>query len=60
MDKIRDRQWRQKVGGNVCLLLDPEQQSRLENWMEFQYYHLQCFEQFEKEQDKLKKELDDT
>lgn len=48
------------MGGNVRLVLGPEQQSQLENWMEFQNYHLQRLEQFEKKQDKLTKELDDA
>lgn len=48
------------MGGDVRLLLDPEQQSRLENWMEFQNYHLKRLERFEKKRDELKKELDDA
>lgn len=51
---------RHEVGGEVRLLLDPKQQSRPENWMEFQNYHLKRLEQFEKKRDELKKELDDA
>jgi hypothetical protein len=60
VDEVRERWRRHKVGGDVHLLLDPEQQSRLENWMEFQDYHLKRLEQFEKKQDELKKKLDDA
>lgn len=60
IDEISERRRRHKVGGEVRLLLDPKQQSRLENWMEFQNYHLKRFEQFEKKWDDLRKELDDA
>ncbi|KAI9781670.1 MAG: hypothetical protein M1816_002227 [Peltula sp. TS41687] len=59
VDKVRERRKRHGVGGVVRLLLDPKQQSPLENWMEFQNYHLQRLENFEKERDKLRKELDE-
>lgn len=42
------------------LLLDTKQQSRLDNWIEFQNHHLKRLEQFEKERDKLKQDLDDA
>jgi len=60
VDEVRERRRRHGVGGGVRLLLSPEQQSRLENWMEFQNYHLKRLEGFEKKRDKLKKELDDA
>ncbi|KAK4990624.1 hypothetical protein LTR66_006748 [Elasticomyces elasticus] len=58
MDEVRERRRRHKVDSNICLLLDPEQQSWLENWMEFQNYHLKRLERFEKKRDKLEKDLD--
>lgn len=39
-------------------MFDPEKQSRLENWIEFQNYHLERLERFEKKRDGLKQELD--
>lgn len=60
VDEVRERRRRHGVGGDVCLLLSPEQQGRLENWMEFQNYHLKRLEGFGKKRDKLKKELDDA
>lgn len=60
VDKVCERQRRHKVGGDVHLQFDVEQQSRLENWMEFQDYHLQLHEGFEKKRDELKKKLDDA
>lgn len=60
MNEVRERRRRHGVDGDVRLLLSPEQQSRLENWMEFQNYHLKRLEGFAKSRDKLKKELDDA
>ncbi|KAK5011578.1 hypothetical protein LTR28_012895 [Elasticomyces elasticus] len=58
MDEVRERRRRHKADSNICLLLDPEQQSWLENWMEFQNYHLKRLERFEKKRDELEKDLD--
>lgn len=60
VDKVCERQRRHKVGGDVHLQFDVEQQSRLENWMEFQDYHLQLHHGLEKKRDELKKKLDDA
>lgn len=60
VDEVRERRQRHGLSGHVRLLLDTEQQSRLDNWIEFQNRHLKRLEQFEKERDKLKQELDDN
>ena len=60
VDDVRDRRRRQEISGNVRLLLDPEQQSRLENWVEFQNYHLKHLERFQKKRDQLEEDLDDA
>ena len=59
VDQVRERRRRHGLGGNVCLRLDLKQ-SRLETWIEFQDWHLQRLEGFEKHRDKLRKELDDA
>lgn len=58
-DVVRERR-RHELCDDVRLLLNSEQQSRLENWIEFQNYHLKRLEQFEEKRDDLKKELDDA
>ncbi|KAF2817570.1 uncharacterized protein BDZ99DRAFT_457296 [Mytilinidion resinicola] len=60
VDEVRERRQRHGLGGDVRLLLDLERQSRLDNWIEFQNRHLKRLEQFEKERDRLKQELDDA
>lgn len=60
MDEVRERRRRHKLDGHVRLRLDPEQQSPLENWVEYQNYHLNRLEQNEKKRDKLKKKLDEA
>ena len=57
-DKVRERRRRHKVEGDICLRSEPGQQSRLENWIEFQDYHLQCHEKIEESIDELKTKLD--
>ena len=56
-DRVRDRRRRHGLEGGVCLLPNPEEQSRLQNWIEFQNYHLNLHEDEEKktkdERDKL-------
>ena len=59
VDQVRQRRRRHGLGGNVCLQLDLEQ-GRLETWIEFQDWHLQRLEGFEKHRDKLSKELNNT
>lgn len=49
-DKVRDRRQRYGLKGDVCLCLDARQQSRSENLIEFQNFHLE-------NQDRLEKEL---
>lgn len=48
VDKARELRLRHKVGGDAHLLMELEQQNRLETWMEFQNYHLENLERFEK------------
>lgn len=45
---------------NVHLLLDSQQQTRQQNWVEFQDYHLRLYEWQEKKQDGLRQDLDNT
>lgn len=45
----RERRRRHHLEGDVCLHSDPGQQSRSENWIEFQNYHLHTHEELEKE-----------
>lgn len=59
VDQVRERRRRHRLGGNVCLRLDLNQ-SQMETWIEFQDWHLQRLEGFEKHRDKLRKELDDV
>ena len=60
VDEVCERRRRHALGGDVRLLLDPKQQSRLENWIEFQNYHLRNHEQDERKRDELKNELNDA
>ena len=60
VDEVRERRQRCGLSGHVRLLLNIEQQSRLENWIEFQNRHLKRLEQFERERDKFKQELNDN
>lgn len=55
--EVCERRRKYNLGGDVRLLMDPKQQSRLENWMEYQDYHLIRFEELEKEQVKSKQRL---
>lgn len=59
VNQVRERRRRHELGGSVCLRLDL-QQSRLATWIEFQNWHLQRLEGFEKKRDKLRKELDEV
>ena len=56
-EKVRERRRRHQLGGDVRLRSDSGQQSRLDNWIEFQNYHLHIYEGLEKERDDLKEEL---
>lgn len=59
VEKVRERRQRHRLGGDVRLLLDREQQSRLDDWIEFQNRHLIRLELLEKERIMFKQELDD-
>ncbi|KAI4277518.1 MAG: hypothetical protein L6R35_006145 [Caloplaca aegaea] len=48
VDRVRDRRRRHGLEGDVYLLPGPEQQSRLQNWIEFQNYHLHLHEDKER------------
>ncbi len=52
--KARNRRRKHNLDGNVRLRFDVNQQSRLENWTEFEDYHLQLHESLEKEGEDLK------
>lgn len=59
-NEVRERRRRYQLSGDVRLILHPKQQSRLENWIEFQNYHLERLEWFEKKRDELKQELNEA
>ena len=59
-EEVRERRRRFGLRGHVHLLPDSRQQSRLQNWVEFQNYHLQKLERLETEQDKLQQKLNDA
>ncbi|KAF3763554.1 hypothetical protein M406DRAFT_74146 [Cryphonectria parasitica EP155] len=52
---VCERQRRNGLGSHVQLLLDPQQQSQQQTWIEFQDYHLACYGQFRKKRDRLEK-----
>lgn len=60
MDEVRERRRAHGLNGNVHLLLDPQQQSRQQNWIEFQDYHLKLHEWQKKKRDDLQKDLNNT
>ena len=59
VDQVRECRRRHGLAGNVCVRFDLEQ-SRLETWFEFQDWHLQHLEGFEKNRDELRKALDNA
>lgn len=59
-DEVRERRRRYGLRGDVHLLPDSRQHSRLQNWVEFQNYHLKKLERLETEQDESRQKLDDT
>ncbi|KAJ2896231.1 uncharacterized protein MKZ38_005725 [Zalerion maritima] len=59
-DEVRERRRRYCLLGDVHLLPDSRQQSRLQNWVEFQNYHLKILELLETEQDESQQKLDDA
>ena len=58
LDEVRERRRAHGLDDNVHLLLDPQKQSRQQNWIEFQDYHLKLHEWQEKKRDGLQKDLD--
>lgn len=58
VDEVRGRRRAHSLDDNVHLLLDPQQQSRQQNWIEFQDYHLKLHEWQEKKRNGLQKDLD--
>ena len=59
-DEVRERRRRYGLRGDVQLLPNPKQQSRLQNWVEFQDYHLKKLERLEMEQDETRQKLDNV
>ena len=55
VDEVRERRRRHGLGGGVHLMVDLQQQSQQENWIEFQNYHLKRHEDLEKKRNGLKK-----
>ncbi|KAL8937939.1 MAG: hypothetical protein Q9211_003438 [Gyalolechia sp. 1 TL-2023] len=60
VDDVRGRRRARSLDDNVHLLWDLQQQSRQQDWIEFQDYHLKLHELQEKKYDGLQKELDKT
>lgn len=60
VDEVRERRQRHGLGGDVRLLFNTEQQSQLDNWIEFQNHHLKGLERLEKKRDMVKQGLDDA
>jgi len=60
VDEVRKRRRRHGLDDNVHLLLDSQQQSRQQNWIEFQDHHLKRHEWQKKKRDELQKDLDDA
>lgn len=59
VDQVRERRQRHGLSGRVHLSLNRTQQSQLDDWIEFQNYHLIHLEKFEKERDEFKQKLED-
>ena len=57
---VDERRRAHGLDDNVHLLWDPQQQSRQQNWIEFQDYHLKLHEWQKKKGDGLQKDLDDN
>lgn len=56
-EAVRQRRRRHNLEGDVHLHPEAGQQNQIENWVEFQDYHLQRHEVFQKEIESLKTEL---
>lgn len=59
-EEVRARRQKYGLCVDVHLLPDSRQQSRLQNWVEFQNYHLKKLERLETEQDESRQKLDDA
>jgi len=59
-DEVRERRRRYGLRGDVHLLPGSRQHSQLQNWVEFQNYHLKKLERLETEQDESRQKLDDA
>ncbi len=60
LKRVRDRRRRHGLEGDVSLLPDPGQQSQLETWIEFQNYHIELHEGYEKDLQGKTEELDSS
>lgn len=60
LKKVQDRRRRYGLEGDVFLLPDPGQQSRSESWVEFQNYHIELHEGYEKDLQGKMEELDSS
>ncbi len=47
-NEVRDRRRRHGVEGDGCIRSDPEEQTGLDHWIEFQNYHLAIYESLQK------------
>ena len=57
LSEIRERRRTHKLNVNVHLLLNAQQQSRQQNWIEFQDYHFNLHERQKKKRNELQQEL---
>ncbi|MCJ1464377.1 hypothetical protein MMC07_002990 [Pseudocyphellaria aurata] len=60
VDKVRNRRRKQGLEGDACLLPDLENQTQLDNWIEFQFNHLERRDNDEMEVKTLKEKLVDA
>jgi hypothetical protein len=58
--KVRDRRQRHGLEGDVELNQDRDQQSKLQNWIEFQDYEWQRFEKFQDDFEKAQAQLESS
>ena len=56
--KVRERRRRHNLPEDICLRFNPQEQTRLENWVEFQDYHLHVHEDLEKKVEAESKDLE--
>ena len=58
VDEVRKRRIKYGLHDEICLLQDPKQNTRLQNWIEFQDYHLTILERMEREQNESRQQAD--